>query len=225
MIKRVEFFSLASGKSSDEAWDFFTKIYAPSVAQRLDGLKKYVVSRAVEPWPERVGEMGGQPYWWGVSEQWFDNAEQCERAVMHLLDHPLDIDVEMNTYIDQSFGSAIVKEHTIIENTVPEKHCKRLGIFTLANDQRPEDAWNYWVNIHSANWKYTSPGCHLYRICCEDIAPWGKPTWWGFLEQRFDNVDAIEKCMRYPRPKDDFKELFMRNLTGGIGYCEELKIM
>ncbi len=85
-----------------------------------------------------------------------------------------------------------------------------------------EDDFN---GIHAENWRTTSPGCSLYKIARAAETPWGAPDWWGFMEQRFDSIQAVESCMHHPRPKDDFMELYMSGLTGGIGYCEEKTIV
>lgn len=222
MIKRVELFTLAQGADSDSAWKYLTEKRAPVLAGALPEIRRLVVSRAVEPWPEKVGEMGGQPRWWGVVETCFDNREACLKAAAELDGLA---DEEWSSLVGETLGAAIVEENYIIKEHVPEKHCKRLGIFRLTPGAQPDEAWHYWVTVHAENWRNTSPGCSLYKIARAAETPWGEPDWWGFLEQRFDSIEAVESCMHYPRPQDDFKELYMSGLSGGIGYCEEKTIV
>ena len=222
MIKRVEIFALAEGKDPGQAWKYLTEIRALAIAGSMPELRKFVLSRAVEPWPERVGEMGGPPRWWCISEMCFDDRESCLNALAGMDGIR---DSEWDAFVGEDLGSAIVEENYIINEAVPEKHCKRLGIFRLKQGADPEEAWKYWVTIHAENWRTTSPGCSLYKIARAAETPWGAPDWWGFLEQRFDSIQAVESCMHHPRPKDDFMELYMSGLTGGIGYCEEKTIV
>lgn len=228
MIKRVEIFGLAKGKDSDEAWKYLSETHAPAIASRMPGLRKYIISRAVKPWIKQEGVIGGKPRWWCIAEQYFDSEEACEQAVSALANVPASSrkDEEIWAgYLGNRLGEAIVETEVLIKTEIPEKHVKRLGIFGLQEGKDSDEAWNYWVNIHAVHWKNTSPGCSLYLINRGSKTPWGKPKWWGLLEQRFDSIEALEKVMRLPRPSDDFMELYMCDLTGGLAYTEEKAIV
>lgn len=230
MIKRVGIFSLARGKDPEEVWKFYAEVHAPDVASRTPGLRKYVINRAVKPWIERRGLMGGEPRWWGILEQWYDSEEAFNQAASmpHTLTASQQKDMEVwASYIGERFGEAIVEEKVLINNPMPEKHCKRLGVFGLREGKDPEEAWKYWTEIHAVNWKDTMPGCRLYAINRVVKAPRGTPNWWGLLEQRFDSREASEQAVRTPRPSDEFVSRFMdlEADASGIAYVEEKVIV
>lgn len=113
MIKRVGIFSLAQGKDPEEVWKFYAEVHAPDVASRTPGLRKYVISRAIEPWIERRGLMGGEPRWWGILEQWYDSREASEQAVRT----PRPSDEFVSRFMDleaDASGVAYVEEKVIV---------------------------------------------------------------------------------------------------------------
>jgi hypothetical protein len=234
MIKRVGIFQLAEGKDPDEAWKIYTEVHAPDVVSITPGLRRYVVSRAVEPWIEKSGQMGGKPRWWGLLEQWYDNEETFNHA-RSVIFNPATPKTESQrrndelwfSYYGERLGEAIVEERVIIKNPVPENHCKRLGIFGLTEGADPEEAWKYWVGINAVNWKDTMPGCSLFAISRVAKVPEGSPTpkWWGLMEQRFDSREACERAMETPRPADEFVSRFIGDLTGVFAYVEEKVII
>lgn len=226
MIKRIAALGLAKGRDTDEAWEYLTKIYAPSIARQMPELRKYVLNRAVEPWPEleRMNEpdggvIGGKPRWWSISEQWFDSLEDCVNSVA-----AIQADKEWSGYVGEKLGAAIVESEVLINTEVPRNHVKRMGFFGLRPGKDADEGWTYWKDVHAENWRTTSPGCSLYRINRAKETPWGRIVWWGFLEQIFESVDACNNVMRHPRPQDNFHE-YMCDTDLGMGYCEEVIVV
>lgn len=80
MIKRVAFFSLPEGASSEEFWKYWKEVHAADI-KRLAGpkLRKYVINRV-------IGTSDGDVKFWGMAELWYDSTEEEHRKMFSTLE-------------------------------------------------------------------------------------------------------------------------------------------
>jgi hypothetical protein len=227
MIKLVSSFSLARRKDPEEAWKYWTEIYAPNIMKMMPNLRRYIVNRVVKEVKNplldpSIGKTRKSLKWWGVSEQWFDN----EGDAILTINTPIPRDDVWSGFLGEEFGSTVMEEYVVVNEPAPKIHCKRLGFMGLQEGEDPDEGWKVWKDVHAVIWKNTSPGIRRYVISRVIKAMPEPAKWWGLLEQWFDTEEDCERAVLTPRPSDNFGSYALMDYPfSGLAYVEEKSII